>query len=452
MAGLKHNVEVQKLFLRIAIQDPQSFIRVQNIFNAENFDRSLVSTAKFIYDYAEKYKNLPKFEQIHATTGVELSPIEELNESDLEWFLDDFEKFTKDKELERAILKSADLLEKGDRDPIEKIIKDAVQISLTKDMGTDYFEDPRSRLMSIKNNNGQVSTGWASLDNLLYGGMNRGELNIVCGGSGSGKSLGMQNIAVNWVLAGLNGVYITLELSEELCAMRIDSMMAGIGSKDIFKNLDDLEMKVRVAQKKAGKFQIKYMAAQSNVNGIRAYLKEYQIQTGVKLDFVMVDYLDLLMPVSVKVSPSDLFVKDKYVSEELRNLAKEFNVLHVTASQLNRCLTLDTEVIANGVSTLIKDVKIGDKLLSHHSDVTVTEILPITRQSVYKIKTKSGKEIICSANHKFPTLNGIKTINDGLKPGEKLFVATMERKTKTGITNNKTKKPKSLRKNSKIRR
>ena len=53
------------------------------------------------------------------------------------------------------------MLEKGTYDPVEKLIKDAVQISLTKDMGTDYFEDPRARLMALKDNNGQISTGWA---------------------------------------------------------------------------------------------------------------------------------------------------------------------------------------------------------------------------------------------------------------------------------------------------
>jgi hypothetical protein len=64
--------------------------------------------------------------------------------------MEEFEGFTRRQELERAILKSADLLEKGDYDPVEKLIKDAVQISLTKDMGTDYFEDPKGRLMEIQ--------------------------------------------------------------------------------------------------------------------------------------------------------------------------------------------------------------------------------------------------------------------------------------------------------------
>ena len=168
--------------------------------------------------------------------------------------------------------------------------------------------------MAVKSNNGQVSTGWETLDKKLFGGMNRGELNIFAGGSGSGKSLFMQNISLNWITQGVNGVYITLELSEELCAMRMDAMTANIATSQIFKDLDTLEMKIKMAGKKSGKFRIKYMPAQSNVNQIRSYLKELQVQTGMKVDFVMIDYLDLVMPVSAKVSPNDLFIKDKYVS------------------------------------------------------------------------------------------------------------------------------------------
>jgi len=111
-----------------------------------------------------------------------------------------------------------------------------------------------------------------------------------------------------------------------------------------------------MAGKKAGNLQIKYMPAQSNVNDIRAYLKELQIKTGWKIDFLLIDYLDLIMPVSAKVSPNDLFVKDKYVSEELRNLAKELNCVFVTASQLNRGaveeIEFDHSHIAGGLSKI----------------------------------------------------------------------------------------------------
>jgi len=358
----EYNKEVQVLFLRMITSDPQLYTRVSNIINSENFDKTLKPTVKFIKEYSEKYNSVPDQDKIQAVTGVELRHIDDLGKGDLDWFLDEFEKFTRRQELERAILKSADLLEKGNYDPVEKLIKDAVQISLTKDMGTNYFSDPRSRLMKIKNNNGQVSTGWPCLDNKLYGGFNKGELQIFAGGSGSGKSLFMQNLSVNWVQAGLNGVYITLELSEELCAWRIDSMLTDIGTKDVFKNIDDVELKVKMAGKKSGEFYIKYMPAQSNVNDIRAYIKTLQIESGIKIDFVCVDYLDLLMPVSAKVSPSDLFVKDKYVSEEVRNLSKELNVLLVTASQLNRSAVEEIEFDHSHISGGISKINTADNV------------------------------------------------------------------------------------------
>ena len=338
------------------LNDAESYVRVQNIFNANNFDKSLREAAKFVETHTGEYNTMPTIEQVNAATGSKLKAVKEVSDGHYEWFLDEFEKFTRRQELERAILKSADLLEKGTYEPVEKLIKDAVQISLTKDLGIEYWEDPRARLMALKDNNGQISTGWPALDKKLFGGFNRGELNIFAGGSGSGKSLFMQNLAVNWAMAGLNGVYVTLELSEGLCAMRIDSMVTDVPSKEIFKDLDTVEMKIGMTSKKAGSMRIKYLPAQSNINDIRAYLKELQVKIGKKLDYICVDYLDLLMPVSAKVSPNDQFIKDKYVSEELRNLAKEMDFVMVTASQLNRAaveeIEFDHSHIAGGISKI----------------------------------------------------------------------------------------------------
>jgi hypothetical protein len=114
--------------------------------------------------------------------------------------------------------------------------------------------------------------------------------------------------------------------------------------------------------KKSGQYRIKALPAQSNINDIRSYIKEVQVQTGIKIDFVMCDYLDLLMPVSAKVSPNDLFVKDKYVSEELRNLAKELNVLFVTASQLNRSAVEEIEFDHSHISGGISKINTADNV------------------------------------------------------------------------------------------
>ena len=107
-------------------------------------------------------------------------------------------------------------------------------------------------------------------------------------------------------------------------------------------------MKIATSRRggKFGKYRIKALPAQSNINAIRSYIHELQIQTGTKVDFIMVDYLDLLMPVSVKVNPSDQFVKDKYVAEELRNLATELDIFLITASQLNRSAVEEVEFVS----------------------------------------------------------------------------------------------------------
>jgi KaiC/GvpD/RAD55 family RecA-like ATPase len=357
-----YSVDLQRLFLEIMLTDAQSFVRVRNIYNAENFDRTLREAAKFIVEHSDRHRVLPTIEQVQAVASVHLAAVPGLDEGHLTWFLDEFESFTRKQELERAILKAADLIEKGDFNPVEKLVKDAVQISLTKDLGTDYWADPADRINRYFNSGGQVSTGWPQLDKIMYGGFSRGELNIFAGGSGSGKSLVMMNIALNWLQQGLHGVYITLELSEELTSLRTDAMLNDMSTKEIRKNIDDAALKIRVASKRAGNYRIKYLPAQSNINDIRSFLKEYQIQTGNRVDFVMIDYLDLLMPVSAKVSPNDLFVKDKYVSEELRNLSKELGMLMITASQLNRSAVEEVEFDHSHISGGISKINTADNV------------------------------------------------------------------------------------------
>jgi len=357
-----YGLEVQKLFLEMMLEDATAYVRVANIYKPENFDKSLRPAAEFIKEHSDKHKTMPDRLQISATTGIKLQPVPDLNDGHFDWFMGEFESFTKRQEIERAVLKAADLLEAGDFDPIEKLIKDAVQISLTKDMGTDYFADPAARINKYFNSGGQVSTGWPQLDRLLYGGFSRGELNIFAGGSGSGKSLVMMNIALNWLQQGLSGVYITLELSEELTSLRTDAMLTQMSTKDIRKDIDTTTMKVMLVGKKSGQYRVKGLPAQSNINDIRSYIKEVQIQTGIKVDFMMIDYLDLLMPVSAKVSPNDLFVKDKYVSEELRNLAKELGVLMVTASQLNRSAVEEIEFDHSHISGGISKINTADNV------------------------------------------------------------------------------------------
>ena len=384
-----YSYEIQKLYLEMFMSDAVTFVRCANIFEPENFDRKLQDTAAFIKAYVDEYKVMPEPQIVNASCGSDLNPAQ-LPEENYTWLMNEFEQFSRHKGLERAILKSADLLEKGEYGPVEKMIKDAVQISLQKDMGTDYFEDPRSRLEGLKNSNGQISTGWPSVDKKLYGGFNRGELNIWCAASGGGKSLFLANLGVNWALQGLNVLYLTFELSEALVAMRMDSMMTGIATREVFKNLEDVELKVKMLGKKSGSVQIKYMPSGKTTNDLRAYLKEYQVKKGYKPDILLIDYLDLMMPMSVKVSPSDLFVKDKYVSEELRNLAMETQAIVVTASQLNRAAVEEIEFDHSHISGGLSKIQTADNVIGIFTSRAMKER---GRYQIQFMKTRSSSGV-----------------------------------------------------------
>jgi len=384
-----YNYDIQKLYLEMFMSDAETFVRCQNIFDPLNFDQRLQDIATFITKYVDEYKVMPEATIVNASTGSDLNPVQ-LPKENYDWLMNEFENFSRHKGLERAIIDSSDLLEAGDYGPVEKLIKDAIQISLNKDMGTDYFEDPRARLNKLKDGNGQISTGWPSIDKKLYGGFNRGELNIFCAGSGGGKSLFLANLGCNWALQGLNVLYLTFELAEGLVSMRLDSMMTGISTREVFKSIDEVELKVKMLGKKAGNLQVKYMPSGKNCNDIRAYLKEYQVKKGCKPDVILIDYLDLMMPLSVKVSPSDLFVKDKYVSEEIRNLAMETQCITVTASQLNRSAVEEIEFDHSHISGGLSKIMTADNVIGIFTSRAMKER---GRYQIQFMKTRSSSGV-----------------------------------------------------------
>ena len=386
----EYGYDVQKVYLQMMLSDAQSFVRCQTIFDHTLFDRKLQPAAEFMNNYVAEHNALPTEEMVNASCQTDLKIPEGLREEHYDWLLQEFETFTRHKGLERAILESAELLEKGEYGPVEDKVKNAIQVGLQKDLGIDYFDNPKARLLGLKDNNGQVSTGWNTLDRKLFGGFNRGELNIFAGGSGAGKSLFLANLGVNWALNGMNFCYLTFELSEALVAMRVDSMFTDIPTKEIFKDLDGVEMKVKLIGKKAGAFQVKYMPSGKNANDIRSYLKEYEIKTGRKIDVLLVDYLDLMMPMSRKVSPSDLFIKDKFVSEELRNLAMELGCVFVTAAQLNRGAVEEIEFDHSHISGGLSKIQTADNVIGIFTSRAMRER---GRYQIQLMKTRSSSGV-----------------------------------------------------------
>lgn len=407
----EYTEEVQELFLRFLVSDVDLFARCQNIVRSEFFNRKFKNTVDLLVSHSTNYNSIPTIDQINAVGGIELTPIENVTPEHQNWFMDEFETFCRHKALEKAIIESTDLLEKKNYGEVENKIKAATQMGLVKDLGLDYFANPKERLEWIKQQAGAISTGWKAIDQKLYGGLNRGEITVFAGGSGAGKSLFLQNFGVNWSLAGLNVVYISLELSEQLISMRLDSMVSGYAAREIMRNVDDVDLKVRMKGKGAGKFRVKQMPSGVNANDIRAFLREYEIQSGVKVDCLLVDYLDLMMPIAAKISAENLFVKDKYVSEELRNLAVERKMLLVTASQLNRAAVEEIEFDHSHIAGGISKINTADNVVGIFTSNAMRER---GRYQIQFMKTRSSSGVGSKVDLKFnPDTLRIEDLEEG---------------------------------------
>lgn len=330
-----YDIKHQQYLLNQIMNSGDIYSRCKNILKAEYFDPIFRVGIQQVAEHVTKYQNLPTVDHIYSVYGMEVHSTE-VKEEHHDVLLDTIEEFCKHKAMENAIISSAPLLQEKRYGMVEELIQKAMQVSLQKDLGLDVYEDPTKVITDLASMQGTFKSGWDTLDFKLNGGFGRGELEIFAAASGGGKSVVLQNLAVNFSGRGIHGAYVTLELAEELVANRIYGMMLENSSGSMRSNIQSTHCKIKILEQSAGALNVKRMPESiSTVNDIETYLRELQMRTGRKLDYVCVDYLDLLT--SDRVAAGDnVFTKDKFVSEELRAMAGRLDITVFTACQFNR--------------------------------------------------------------------------------------------------------------------
>lgn len=344
----------QKLLIEYLMSSPDTFAICQSIVQPEYFDPELRPTVTFLKKYYDEYSTTPDATQIEAETGVEVER-REVTRDQVEYTTTEIESFCRRKAIERAVLASPKLIEEGDYGTLETQIRDAVLVSLQRNLGLRYFDNPEERLQRMLNENPVEPTGWTEIDELLFGGLSRKELLLVSANSGGGKSITLANLGLNFVLRGLNVLYISLELAEDVVAQRYDTMLTGISRKDWKGRVSEIATKVQSVAVGAGILDIVQMPSATKASEIQSYLKEYFLYYNMMPDLLIVDYLDKMTP-NERIDLSDVWTKDKLVSEQVRDLGVKHNMFIATASQLNREAVKashhDHSHIAGGISKI----------------------------------------------------------------------------------------------------
>ena len=348
----KTKIKKQQLLVEYLVSSVDTFALCKSIIKPEYFDPELRQAVAFINQYYDDYHATPTIDQIEAEANVQLKK-HQITKDQIEYCADQVEHFCKRRAIEHAIVTAPQYISKGDYGKVETLIRDAISVSLNRDLGLSYFSDPLERLERLSLVPQRTPTSWKEFDDLLNGGLARKEILMVSANSGGGKSIFMTNIGLLLAEQKLNVLYLTLELSEELVAQRLDTMFTGISSVAWQQNYKNIASTVKQAGKGMGSITIKHMPPGTTSNKIRAYLKEFELVMGYVPDVLIVDYLDL-MGANEKVSADNISEKDKQATEQLREILFDYNMYGITASQQNRSAIEATELnqshIAGGLT------------------------------------------------------------------------------------------------------
>ena len=306
-----------------------------------------------IFDYRKKYGTHPSRDTITTILRTDIDKENELLQKQIrEYFArissnefsvdgeqhikDTSLDFCKKQKLKEAMIKSVGLIQNSSYDEISKIINDALKLGTDNNHGYDFILDFEKRF-ELKARN-PVSTGWELIDNISKGGLGRGELGVVIAPTGAGKSMALVHLGAMALQAGLNVVHYTLELQDKVVALRYDSCITGISLTDVKEQKDIVWNGVKDVK---GKLIIKeYPTKSASTNTIKNHLEKLK-RKDFRIDMVIVDYGDLLRPLSAQ---KEKRIELEGIYEELRGLAQVYQCSLWTASQTNRS-GLNAEVI-----------------------------------------------------------------------------------------------------------
>jgi len=316
---------------------------------------------KEIKNYIHEFKNLPTYESllINFTESKKLNDVEvkncvellkDINDnkketSELEWLLKQTEKFCQDKAIYNAIMHSVKILEDTDAEnknkgEIPKLLSDALGVSFDSHVGHDYIGDYDSRYDFYHKQETRIQFDLDLFNKITKGGLPIKTLNIALAGTGVGKSLFMCHVAAGCLSQGKNVLYITLEMSEEKIAERIDANLLNVDLSELYKlTKEEYERKFEHLKNKVnGKLIIKeYPTASASALHFRALLNELTLKKSFKPDIIFIDYLNICSSSRIKPGANvNSYSYVKAIAEELRGLAVEYAVPVVSATQTTR--------------------------------------------------------------------------------------------------------------------
>lgn len=351
---------------------------IHDILEAEYFDNPAHKwLVEEVLRYYYKYHATPTLDSLQVEVKkidnevLRISVIEQLKEAykasneDQEFVEQEFANFCKNQQLKKALLSSVDLLEKGQYDDIRYLIDSALKAGQDKNIGHEYEKDTETRYREEERS--PIATPWPHINELLMNGLGSGDLGIIFGNPGGGKSWMLTALGAMAVSSGYTVCHYTLELSEAYMGRRYDAAFTGVEIQELGKHRDRIDETV---SKLPGKLIIKeFPMGKAGISSIESHIQK-TTDLGYKPDLIIIDYVDLLKSKRKSVDRKDE-IDDIYISTKA--LARELKIPIWTVSQVNRAGAKD-------------DVIEGDKAAGSYNKIMIADFaMSLSRKRLDKV-------------------------------------------------------------------
>lgn len=365
---------------------------------------------QMIKEYHSKYEHVPTFDTLEQISKSEIqqeiaakiildtiTKVKDVQIEGSQFVQEKALKFCKQQELQKAITKAQKVIDGGEfesYDKLEELVREALQVGEREDGMSDVF----SNLDDVLNEDYRhpIPMGIPGIDRLLKGGLAKGELGVILAPTGVGKSTFLTKIANHSFNLGYNVLQIFFEDNPKIIQRKHITLWTKIHPDELSNKKDEVMDKVREVQSKMeNRLVLKKLPSDTlTILQIKNQIRK-MIADGVKLDMVILDYIDCIVP---DKNLGDEWKSEGSVMRGFEAMCHELNLVGWTATQGNRSSISSEVVTTDQMGGSIKKAQVGHVIISVAKTLQQKEMKLAT---IAITKSRIGDDGIVFENCKF---------------------------------------------------
>tara|TARA_B110000858_G_scaffold34357_1_gene38379 strand:+ start:7142 stop:8518 length:1377 start_codon:yes stop_codon:yes gene_type:complete len=365
---------------------------------------------QMIKEYHIKYEHTPTFATLEQLTKSEISSpmaqkmvfdmINEIKESPIEgstFVQEKSLKFCKQQELQKVMSKAQKIIDKGDfesYDHLEEMVREALQVGEVDSGTADVFANLDEVLDDDYRH--PIPIGVAGIDNLMKGGLAKGEIGVILAPTGVGKTTFLTKIANNAFNLGYNVLQVFFEDNPKIIQRKHFTLWTGIAPDNLSGRRDEVMDKVKeIKENTINSLTLKKLPSDTvTMSQIKNQVRK-MIAEGNKIDMIVIDYIDCISP---DKNLGDEWKSEGSVMRGFEAMCHELDIVGWTATQGNRSSISSEVVTTDQMGGSIKKAQVG------HVIITVAKSLQQKEMNLGTIaitKSRIGKDGVVFENCKY---------------------------------------------------